>query len=209
MTAICLLLFVGATGKSAQLPLYVWLPDAMEGPTPVSALIHAATMVTAGVYMVARCNALFVLAPQAMELVAVVGAVTAIFAASIGLVQNDIKRVLAYSTVSQLGYMFLGLGVGAFTAGIFHLMTHAFFKALLFLGSGSVIHAMGGEQDMRKMGGLKERSGRRGGRCWWGRWRLPDFRRWRDFSARTRSCGRRLRAGGHGCCGWWERWRRG
>ena len=155
MTAICLLLFVGATGKSAQLPLYVWLPDAMEGPTPVSALIHAATMVTAGVYMVARCNALFVMAPQAMGVVAVVGAATAIFAASIGLVQNDIKRVLAYSTVSQLGYMFLGLGVGAFTAGIFHLMTHAFFKALLFLGSGSVIHALGGEQDIRKMGGLK------------------------------------------------------
>jgi NADH-quinone oxidoreductase subunit L len=155
VTAICLLLFVGATGKSAQVPLYVWLPDAMEGPTPVSALIHAATMVTAGVYMVARCNALYVLSPEAMGVVAVVGAVTAIFAASIGLVQNDIKRVLAYSTVSQLGYMFLGLGVGAFTAGIFHLMTHAFFKALLFLGSGSVIHALGGEQDLRKMGGLK------------------------------------------------------
>ena len=142
-------------GKSAQLPLYVWLPDAMEGPTPVSALIHAATMVTAGVYMVARCSALYVLAPAAMLTVAVVGALTALFAASIGLVQNDIKRVLAYSTVSQLGYMFLGLGVGAFTAGIFHLMTHAFFKALLFLGSGSVIHALGGEQDLRKMGGLK------------------------------------------------------
>jgi NADH-quinone oxidoreductase subunit L len=155
VTAICLLLFVGAAGKSAQLPLYVWLPDAMEGPTPVSALIHAATMVTAGVYMVARCNALFVVSPQALGVVAVVGAVTAIFAASIGLVQNDIKRVLAYSTVSQLGYMFLGLGVGAFTAGIFHLMTHAFFKALLFLGSGSVIHALGGEQDLRKMGGLR------------------------------------------------------
>jgi len=155
VTAICLLLFVGATGKSAQVPLYVWLPDAMEGPTPVSALIHAATMVTAGVYMVARCHVLFEMSPQAMLVVAVVGAVTAIFAASIGLVQNDIKRVLAYSTVSQLGYMFLGLGVGAFTAGIFHLMTHAFFKALLFLGSGSVIHALGGEQDLRKMGGLK------------------------------------------------------
>ena len=144
-------------GKSAQMPLYVWLPDAMEGPTPVSALIHAATMVTAGVYMVARCNALFVLAPTAMELVAVVGALTAIFAASIGLVQTDIKKVLAYSTVSQLGYMFLGCGVGAFGAGIFHLMTHAFFKALLFLGAGSVIHAMGGEQDIRKMGGLKDK----------------------------------------------------
>jgi NADH-quinone oxidoreductase subunit L len=155
ITSICLLLFIGAIGKSAQVPLYVWLPDAMEGPTPVSALIHAATMVTAGVYMVARCNALYVLAPTAMLTVAVVGVVTALFAASIGLVQNDIKRVLAYSTVSQLGYMFLGLGVGAFSAGIFHLMTHAFFKALLFLGAGSVIHALGGEQDLRQMGGLK------------------------------------------------------
>jgi NADH-quinone oxidoreductase subunit L len=157
ITAICILLFIGATGKSAQVPLYVWLPDAMEGPTPVSALIHAATMVTAGVYMVARCHALFVLSPAAMLVVAVVGALTAIFAASIGLVQNDIKRVLAYSTVSQLGYMFLGCGVGAFAAGMFHLMTHAFFKALLFLGSGSVIHALGGEQDIRKMGGLKDK----------------------------------------------------
>ena len=157
LTAICILLFIGAMGKSAQVPLYVWLPDAMEGPTPVSALIHAATMVTAGVYMVARCNALFVLAPTAMQVVAVVGTLTAIFAASIGLVQNDIKKVLAYSTVSQLGYMFLGCGVGAFGAGIFHLMTHAFFKALLFLGAGSVIHALGGEQDLRKMGGLKDK----------------------------------------------------
>jgi len=154
MTAIALLLFVGATGKSAQIPLYVWLPDAMEGPTPVSALIHAATMVTAGVYMITRMNVVFQLAPVALAAVATVGAVTAIYAASMGLVQNDIKRVLAYSTISQLGYMFLALGVGAFTAGIFHLMTHAFFKALLFLGSGSVIHALGGEQDMRKMGGL-------------------------------------------------------
>jgi len=154
MTAIAFLLFVGATGKSAQIPLYVWLPDAMEGPTPVSALIHAATMVTAGVYMVTRMNAVFQLAPAAMAVVATIGAVTAIFAGSMALVQNDIKRVLAYSTVSQLGYMFLALGVGAFTAGIFHLMTHAFFKALLFLGSGSVIHAMSGEQDMRKMGAL-------------------------------------------------------
>jgi NADH-quinone oxidoreductase subunit L len=154
MTAIALLLFVGATGKSAQIPLYVWLPDAMEGPTPVSALIHAATMVTAGVYMITRMNVVFQLAPVALAAVATIGAVTAIYAASMGLVQNDIKRVLAYSTVSQLGYMFLALGVGAFTAGIFHLMTHAFFKALLFLGSGSVIHALGGEQDMRKMGGL-------------------------------------------------------
>jgi NADH-quinone oxidoreductase subunit L len=154
ITTICILLFIGATGKSAQIPLYIWLPDAMEGPTPVSALIHAATMVTAGVYMVARSNALFALSPKALALVAGIGAATAIFAASIGLVQNDIKRVLAYSTVSQLGYMFLACGVGAFTAGIFHLMTHAFFKALLFLGSGSVIHAMSGEQDMRKMGAL-------------------------------------------------------
>lgn len=157
ITAATLLLFVGACGKSAQLPLYVWLPDAMEGPTPVSALIHAATMVTAGVYMVARSNALFVLAPTSMKVVAIVGALTAIFAASIGLVQNDIKRVLAYSTVSQLGYMFLALGVGAFAAGVFHVFTHAFFKALLFLGAGSVIHAMSGEQDMRKMGGLAEK----------------------------------------------------
>jgi NADH-quinone oxidoreductase subunit L len=154
ITAICILLFIGATGKSAQIPLYVWLPDAMEGPTPVSALIHAATMVTAGVYMVARSNALYVLAPTALALVAAIGAATAIWAASIGLVQNDIKRVLAYSTVSQLGYMFLACGVGAFGAGIFHLMTHAFFKALLFLGAGSVIHALSGEQDLRKMGAL-------------------------------------------------------
>jgi NADH-quinone oxidoreductase subunit L len=157
ITAATLLLFVGACGKSAQLPLYVWLPDAMEGPTPVSALIHAATMVTAGVYMVARSNALFVLAPKSMLVVAIVGALTAVFAASIGLVQNDIKRVLAYSTVSQLGYMFLALGVGAFAAGVFHVFTHAFFKALLFLGAGSVIHAMSGEQDMRHMGDLFHR----------------------------------------------------
>jgi NADH-quinone oxidoreductase subunit L len=154
-TAIALLLFLGATGKSAQLPLYVWLPDAMEGPTPVSALIHAATMVTAGVYMVARCHVLYLLAPVALQVVAVVGVLTALFAATIGLAQNDIKRVLAYSTISQLGYMFVGCGVGAFTAGIFHLMTHAFFKALLFLGAGSVIHALSGEQDLWKMGGLK------------------------------------------------------
>ena len=155
ITLIALLLFVGATGKSAQLPLYVWLPDAMEGPTPVSALIHAATMVTAGVFMVARCAPIFILSPSAMATVAVVGGLTAIFAATIGLVQNDIKRVIAYSTISQLGYMFLGLGVGAFSAGIFHLSTHAFFKGLLFLASGSVIHALSGEQDMRKMGALK------------------------------------------------------
>ncbi|MFQ6110725.1 MAG: NADH-quinone oxidoreductase subunit L, partial [Nitrospinota bacterium] len=155
ITAICLLLFTGAVGKSAQLPLFTWLPDAMEGPTPVSALIHAATMVTAGVYMVARSSALFIGSPTAMGVVAVVGALTAIFAASIGLAQNDIKRVLAYSTVSQLGYMFLATGVGAFAVGIFHLLTHAFFKGLLFLASGSVIHALSGEQDMRRMGALR------------------------------------------------------
>src|SRR4029078_1957402 len=168
ITAATLLLFVGACGKSAQLPLYIWLPDAMEGPTPVSALIHAATMVTAGVYMVARSNALFVLAPTSMKTVAIVGALTAIFAASIGLVQNDIKRVLAYSTVSQLGYMFLALGVGAFAAGVFHVFTHAFFKALLFLGSGSVIHAMSGEEDKLNMGDLHRR---------------PPFTHWTMFIA--------------------------
>lgn len=155
-TAITLLLFVGATGKSAQIPLYVWLPDAMAGPTPVSALIHAATMVTAGVYMIARCNVLYSLAPFSLGVVSAIGALTAIFAASMGLVQRDIKKVLAYSTISQLGYMFLGVGVAAYSAGIFHLMTHAFFKALLFLGAGSVIHAMGGEQDIMKMGGLRK-----------------------------------------------------
>jgi NADH-quinone oxidoreductase subunit L len=154
LTVACLLLFMGATGKSAQIPLYVWLPDAMEGPTPVSALIHAATMVTAGVYVVARSHVLFLHSETAMYVVAIVGCATAFFAATIGLVQSDIKKVLAYSTVSQLGYMFLGCGVGAFSAGIFHLMTHAFFKALLFLSAGSVIHAMGGEQDMWQMGGL-------------------------------------------------------
>ena len=155
-TAICLLLFVGATGKSAQLPLYVWLPDAMAGPTPVSALIHAATMVTAGVYMVARSSALFLQAPVAMEVVAIVGVVTAAYAATIAVTSTDIKKVLAYSTISQLGYMFLACGVGAFAAGIFHLMTHAFFKALLFLGAGSVMHALSGETDITKMGGLKK-----------------------------------------------------
>src|SRR5438094_669666 len=154
LTSICLLLFLGACGKSAQIPLYVWLPDAMAGPTPVSALIHAATMVTAGVYMIARTNFLFAMAPTTLHVVAFIGAATALLAATIALAQNDIKRVLAYSTVSQLGYMFLAMGVGAYAAGIFHLVTHAFFKACLFLGSGSVIHAMGGEQDMRKMGGL-------------------------------------------------------
>jgi NADH-quinone oxidoreductase subunit L len=156
LSAITLLLFVGATGKSAQIPLFVWLPDAMEGPTPVSALIHAATMVTAGVYMIGRNAVLFSHAPQTLAIIAIVGVATALMAGSIALVQNDIKRVLAYSTVSQLGYMFLAMGVGAFGAGIFHLYTHAFFKALLFLGSGAVIHALGGQQDMRRMGGLRK-----------------------------------------------------
>lgn len=156
ITAIALLLFVGAMGKSAQLPLYTWLPDAMAGPTPVSALIHAATMVTAGVYMIVRSNIFYSMSEVASETVAVVGVATALFAATIGLFQNDIKKVLAYSTVSQLGLMFLGLGVGAYSSSVFHVTTHAFFKALLFLGAGSVIHAMGGEQDMRKMGGLKK-----------------------------------------------------
>jgi NADH-quinone oxidoreductase subunit L len=157
LTAACLLLFMGACGKSAQLPLYVWLPDAMAGPTPVSALIHAATMVTSGIYMVSRLSFLYVQAPVALTVVAIVGAATALFAATIGIVQNDIKKVLAYSTVSQLGYMFLGCGVGAFSAGMFHVVTHAFFKACLFLGAGSVIHALSGEQDIRKMGGLLKR----------------------------------------------------
>jgi len=156
-TAAALLLFVGATGKSAQIPLYVWLPDAMAGPTPVSALIHAATMVTAGVYMIARMSFLYSMSPTALSVVAAIGATTALFAATIGLVQNDIKKVLAYSTVSQLGYMFLAMGVGAYASGIFHLMTHAFFKGLLFLGAGSVIHGMSGEQDIRKMGGLRDK----------------------------------------------------
>src|SRR5687768_17204389 len=157
LTAICLLMFVGAAGKSAQIPLYVWLPDAMAGPTPVSALIHAATMVTAGVYMIVRSNVLYRLSPDAMMIVAIIGGLTALFAATIGLRQFDIKKVLAYSTVSQLGFMFIAVGVGAFSAGIFHLVTHAFFKACLFLGSGSVIHAMSGEQDIRNMGGLKSK----------------------------------------------------
>ncbi|MGI8960300.1 MAG: NADH-quinone oxidoreductase subunit L [Bryobacteraceae bacterium] len=156
LTAITLLLFVGATGKSAQFPLYVWLPDAMAGPTPVSALIHAATMVTAGVYMIARVSFLYPHTPLAMNVVALIGLFTAVFAATIAITQNDIKRVFAYSTISQLGYMFLGLGVGAYSAGIFHLMTHAFFKALLFLGAGSVIHGLSGEQDLRHMGGLRK-----------------------------------------------------
>src|ERR1022692_2213662 len=157
LTIICLLLLVGATGKSAQIPLYVWLPDAMAGPTPVSALIHAATMVTAGVYMTARSWVIFTHAPGAMDVIAVIGIATAFMAATIGLAQNDIKKVFAYSTVSQLGYMFVGIGSGAFSAGIYHLVTHAFFKALLFLGAGSVIHALSGEQDMRNMGGLRKK----------------------------------------------------
>ena len=156
MTAIALLLLLGATGKSAQLPLYVWLPDAMAGPTPVSALIHAATMVTAGVYMVTRAAPIYLHSTSALDVVAVIGIATAFFAATIGLAQNDIKKVFAYSTVSQLGYMFVGLGTGAFSAGVWHVMTHAFFKALLFLGAGSVIHALSGEQDLRKMGGLRK-----------------------------------------------------
>jgi NADH-quinone oxidoreductase subunit L len=156
LTSVAVLLFIGAAGKSAQIPLYVWLPDAMAGPTPVSALIHAATMVTAGVYMIVRCSAIYVHAPTAMFIVAIIGAATALFAATIGLAQNDIKKVLAYSTISQLGYMFLACGLGAFVAAIFHVITHAFFKALLFLGSGSVIHGMHHEQDMRRMGGLKK-----------------------------------------------------
>jgi len=156
LTSIGLLLMVGAAGKSAQIPLYVWLPDAMEGPTPVSALIHAATMVTAGVYMVARSHAIFERAPMALMIVAIIGTLTALFAATIGIAQTDIKKVLAYSTISQLGYMFMACGVAAFSAAIFHLMTHAFFKGLLFLAAGSVIHAVGGEQDMRRMGGLRK-----------------------------------------------------
>ncbi len=157
ITAITILLFVGAMGKSAQIPLYTWLPDAMAGPTPVSALIHAATMVTAGIYMIVRSNVLYSLAPVTMEIVAIIGLATALLAASIAMFQNDIKKVLAYSTVSQLGYMFLALGVGAYSSGVFHVMTHAFFKALLFLGAGSVIHAMSGEQDITKMGGLSKK----------------------------------------------------
>src|SRR5947208_9062281 len=155
LTAIALLLMLGACGKSAQIPLYVWLPDAMAGPTPVSALIHAATMVTAGVYMTARSFPIYTHAPAALNVIAIIGIATAFFAATIGLAQNDIKKVFAYSTVSQLGYMFVGVGSGAFSAGVYHLMTHAFFKALLFLGPGAVIHALPGEQDMRTMGGLR------------------------------------------------------
>jgi NADH-quinone oxidoreductase subunit L len=173
ITVIALCLMLGAAGKSAQLPLYIWLPDAMEGPTPVSALIHAATMVTAGVYMIVRTHVLFDHSPFALSVVAIVGAATALFAATIGLVQNDIKRVLAYSTISQLGYMFMACGVAAYSAAIFHLVTHAFFKALLFLAAGSIIHGLGGEQDLRKMGGL---------------WRKLPFPPLRDFSRKTPFC---------------------
>ena len=185
--AIALLLFMGACGKSAQLPLHTWLPDAMEGPTPVSALIHAATMVTAGVYMVARCHRLFEMAPLSLEVVAWVGGLTALFAATIGLAQTDIKKVLAYSTISQLGYMFAAVGVGAYAAGIFHLFTHAFFKALLFLGAGSVIHGMGGEQDMRKMGGLAARMRITTTTFLIAGASLSGFRPWLASSPRTRS----------------------
>ncbi len=202
LTAIGLLMLMGATGKSAQIPLYVWLPDAMEGPTPVSALIHAATMVTAGVYMVARSNPIFNRAPDALMAVAIIGTLTAIFAASIGMVQTDIKKVLAYSTISQLGYMFMGCGVAAYGAGIFHLMTHAFFKALLFLSAGSIIHGLGGEQDMRHMGGLRKYLP-------WTFWcmtvatfTIAGFPPWPPSSPRTRFCG----APGQAAitsCGWW------
>src|SRR5208337_624440 len=187
ITAATLCLFLGATGKSAQIPLYVWLPDAMEGPTPVSALIHAATMVTAGVYMLARCSALFVLAPVSMTAVAVVGMLTAFFAATMGMAQYDIKRVLAYSTVSQLGYMVMACGVGAFVSGIFHLMTHAFFKALLFLGSGSVIHGMHGQQDMRYMGGSGSTCPSPTGPSWWPPWPFPASSPSPASSARMKS----------------------
>ena len=180
---------VGAAGKSAQIPLYVWLPDAMEGPTPVSALIHAATMVTAGVYMVSRSHVIFERAPLALTVVAIIGTLTALFAATIGITQTDIKKVLAYSTVSQLGYMFIACGVGAFSAAIFHLMTHAFFKGLLFLAAGSVIHAVSGEQDMRQMGGLRTRIP-------WTFWTMTiatspslEFLPLRDSSARMKFCG--------------------
>jgi NADH-quinone oxidoreductase subunit L len=202
LTVMALCLFFGACGKSAQLPLYVWLPDAMEGPTPVSALIHAATMVTAGVYMVARSAAIFSHAPKAMLVVALVGAATAIFAASIGLVQNDIKRVLAYSTVSQLGYMFMACGVGAFTAGIFHLGTHAFFKALLFLGSGSVIHAMSGEQDMRKMGGLKDKLPWTHGTMLIGCIAIAGFPLWAGFFSKDEILWSAFKIGGYGRLVW-------
>ena len=187
LTTIGLLLLVGACGKSAQLPLYVWLPDAMEGPTPVSALIHAATMVTAGVYMIARSHAIFDRAPIALTVVAIIGCATALFAATIGTVQHDIKRVLAYSTISQLGYMVLACGVAAYSAGMFHLLTHAFFKALLFLGAGSVIHALGGEQDMRKMGGLRQRIPVTFWTMTVATFAIAGISRYRDSSRRTKS----------------------
>jgi len=202
-------------GKSAQLPLYVWLPDAMEGPTPVSALIHAATMVTAGVYMVARSSPLYTLAPFSLAVVAWVGALTAIFAATIACVQNDIKRVIAYSTISQLGYMFLGVGVGAFASGIFHLYTHAAFKALLFLGAGAVIHALHHEQDIQRMGGLRPHmrvtaytfavGALANTRLPWGRWRMRGSFRSRGSGRRTRSSLRRS-TGAFTCSGFWG-WR--
>jgi NADH-quinone oxidoreductase subunit L len=184
LTAICLLLFVGATGKSAQIPLYIWLPDAMAGPTPVSALIHAATMVTAGVYMVCRSAELFVHSDIAMNVVAIIGLLTALMAATIGLVQNDIKKVYAYSTVSQLGFMFLACGVGAFSVGIFHVVTHAFFKALLFLGAGSVIHALSGEQDLQHMGGLRKQPPGRSRPCSVLLWRSPVSRHFSGWASK-------------------------
>ena len=187
LTVICLLLFVGAMGKSAQLGLHTWLPDAMEGPTPVSALIHAATMVTAGVFMVARLSPLFEYSDTALTVVTVVGGSTAIFAATVGCVQNDIKRVIAYSTCSQLGYMFFALGVSAYSAGVFHLVTHAFFKALLFLGAGSVIHAMSDEQDMRNMGGLWRLIPVTYVLMWIGSLALAGFGRSLDFTRKTQS----------------------
>ncbi len=194
VTLATLLLFVGAIGKSAQIPLHVWLPDAMQGPTPVSALIHAATMVTAGVYMIARLHFLYALAPATLAVIAGIGAATALGAATVGLVQNDIKRVLAYSTVSQLGYMFLAMGVGAWSAGVFHLVTHAFFKACLFLGAGSVIHALHHEQDMRKMGGLRAALPVTFWTFLSRRWRSPARPSRPGSSRRTRSSGRRGRA---------------
>ena len=201
---VALCFFIGAMGKSAQIPLYVWLPDAMAGPTPVSALIHAATMVTAGVYMVVRSNVIYQLAPGVSLFVAIIGAATAIFAATIALAQTDIKKVLAYSTVSQLGYMFLAAGLGAYSAALFHVMTHAFFKALLFLGSGSVIHAMGGEQDMTKMGGLEQAPAVRPAHLRSGSAALaiagiPPSRR---LLLEGRDPARRRRRAANGCSGW-------
>ena len=204
------LLFIGATGKSAQIPLHVWLPDAMAGPTPVSALIHAATMVTAGVYLVARLHGIYEHAPEASQVVAVIGVLTAFFAATIALVQTDIKKVLAYSTVSQLGFMFLALGVGAYGVAVFHVYTHAFFKACLFLGAGSVIHALGGEQDIRRMGGLGGRSRSRSSPSPSPRRPSPASRRWPGSSPRTRSSGSPSPAStaARRCCGRWLRPRR-